>query len=108
MCPDLPTIHHHNIRPGLKNLHDIVRNIKSRNLPRPEPSRQTLQDPTLQLRIEAGKRLIQQQHPRLRSQRTSQRHPLLLTPGKLPRHPFRQMTSLKKRQHLPHARPAIP
>ena len=61
-----------------------------------------------QPRIQIGKRLIQQQNIRPRRQRPAQRHPLLLPPRKLMRHPPAQPRKPHQIQRFPDTPPAIP
>src|SRR5258707_3400301 len=102
MSLDLALIKHHDIRRRLESFCHIMRDIEGRNIPLYQPGPQLLKNGNLEIRIHARKRLVQQQKTRPGSQRTSQRHPLLLAARKVAGHSLGKSPGLKEVEHLPY------
>ena len=61
---DLPAIHHNDIRGGLEGFGDIVRDIQCGNVALRKPGCQWFQYGVLQIRVEAGKGLVEKDEVR--------------------------------------------
>src|SRR6202042_1755435 len=101
MSLDLPAFDHHHIRRGLEGFCHIMRDVECRDFSHCEPSRQLLQDGSLEIRIETGKWFVEQQQARFGSEGAGQRYALFLASGKIGRTPLGEMAGVKELKHLP-------
>ena len=102
-----PAVDHHRHSIGHRQrLLLIVGDEQRRDPGRSEDPPHLLPQPFAERRVEAGEWLVEKHQPRLRRQRASQRHPLLLAAGELVRIAVGQSPHADQRQHLADPAPA--
>ncbi len=97
---NLTGVDYQHIRRGLESFRDIMRDIERGNLAVGEPRRQPFQNGNLQIGVEAGEGLVQQQQARPGSERASQRHALFLPTGKVGRRSIGELAGVKEVEHF--------
>src|SRR5271155_583132 len=103
MSLDLAAFDHQDIGRSLEGFGHIMGDVECGDTSLCEPCRQLLQDPSLQIGVEAIERFVQQQQARFGSEGPGQRYTLLLASGKIGRTAPGEMAGVKELKHLPDA-----